>query len=156
DAIAERGEMAHGGIARVKPELAQFAGIEIAIVPPLHVLGEAVERVEGETERLSNVAHGALAAVRNDLGGEGGAVAAVLAVEVLDDFLAALVFEVDVDIRRFVALLADESFEEQVAAVRVDGGDTKTEANGGVGGRAAALAKNVSLLGEPDDVLHRE
>src|SRR5438445_458962 len=49
-------------------------------------------------------------------GGDGGgrdrsAVAAVLAVDVLDDLLAPVVLEVDVDIGRLVALLRDEALE---------------------------------------------
>ena len=39
--------------------------------------------------------------------------AAVLAVDVLDHLLAALVLEVDVDVGRLVALGADEALEQQ-------------------------------------------
>ena len=66
------------------------------------------------------------------------AVAAVLVVDVLDHFLAALVFEVHVDVGRLVAFLADEALEQRVAAYRVDLGDAQAIADGRVGGRAAA------------------
>ncbi len=44
-------------------------------------------------------------------------------IDPLNDFLAALVLEVDVDIRRLVALLGNEPLEKQVVRLRVDGGD---------------------------------
>ena len=62
----------------------------------------SIEKPEG----ASHVAHGALAAIADDGGGDGRALAAVLAVHVLDDFLAPLVLEINVDIRRLVAFAA--------------------------------------------------
>nr|KPN26080.1 hypothetical protein KS05_13365 [Rhizobium brockwellii] len=44
-------------------------------------------------------------------------------VDPLNDFLAELVLEVDVDIRRLVALLGNEPLEEQVVRLWVDGRD---------------------------------
>ncbi|MNC60863.1 hypothetical protein D3C75_1107720 [compost metagenome] len=43
----------------------------------------------------------------------------------LDDDLATLMLEIDVDVRRFLALLADEAFEQEVIAFRVDRGDAQ-------------------------------
>ena len=60
----------------------------------------------GRPSALRHVAHRALAAVADHRRGQRGALAAVLAVDVLDHFLAPLVLEVDVDVRRLVALLA--------------------------------------------------
>ena len=51
--------------------------------------------------------------------------------------------EIDVDVRRLAALGADEALEQQAAADRVDGGDAEDVADGGVGRRAAPLAKDV-------------
>ena len=65
---------------------------------------------------------------------------AVFFVDVLDDFFAALVFKIDVDIWGFVAFAADEAFEEQVVATRVDAGDPQAVADSGVGSRPATLA----------------
>ena len=54
------------------------------------------------------------------VGGHARAVAAVFLVDVLDDLLAALVLEVDVDVRRLAAGGADEPLEQQVDLGRVD------------------------------------
>ena len=45
--------------------------------------------------------------------------AAIFFIKVLDHFLAPLVLEIHVDIRGLVALLADEAFEQQGAAIRI-------------------------------------
>src|ERR1044072_2034925 len=57
--------------------------------------------------------------------GDAGAVAAVFAVDVLDDLFAPLVFEIDVDVGRLVALARDESLHEQLAARRIHLGDAE-------------------------------
>ena len=52
------------------------------------------------------------AAIGNDFAGDRRSLAAVFPIYVLEDFLAALVFEVYIYVRRFIALAADESLEE--------------------------------------------
>jgi hypothetical protein len=78
------------------------------------LLATAVDAVQVEAQRAPHVAQRAARAVADDHTGQRGAVAAVLAVDVLDDLFAALVLEVDVDVGRLVALGADEAFEQQV------------------------------------------
>ncbi len=61
------------------------------------------------------------------------AVAAVLLVDVLDHFLAPLMLEIDVDVGRLLALLADEALEQQVVGRRVDRGDPQAVTDRAVG-----------------------
>ena len=84
-----------------------------------------------------------------------GAVAAVFFVDVLDHLLAPLVLEIDVDIGRFLALLGNEAFEQQVDLRRVDGGDPEAIAHRAVRRRAAALAQDrrVATARIVDDIL---
>ena len=65
-------------------------------------------------------------------------------VDVLNHLLAALVLEVDVDVRGLVPLLADEPLEEHVDPVGIDRRHAQAEADGRVGRRPAALAENLS------------
>ena len=81
------------------------------------------------------------------VGGDAGAVAAVFLVDVLDHLLAPLVLEIDVDVGRLVALGRDEALEEEVGALGVDLGDAEAVADGGIGGRAAALAEDAPSRG---------
>ena len=68
---------------------------------------------------------------------------AIALVDILDDFLAPLMLEIDVDIGRLLALLADEALEQKIDLHRIDGGDAEHIADGGIGRRAAPLAENV-------------
>ena len=125
-----------------------------AAVPPLHRPREPLDLPSIEAQRLADVAHRAARAVRDDGGRERRALAAVLLVDVLDDFLAALVLEVDVDVGRLVAFARDEALEQQRHARRVDLGDAQAVADGGIGGRAASLAEDAARAREAHDVVH--
>ena len=77
-------------------------------------------------------------------------------VDVLDDFLAPLVLEVDVDVRRLVALARDEAFHEQLAARGIHLGDAEAVAHHGIRGRAAPLAEDVEPPRLAHDVVYGE
>src|SRR2546422_11706575 len=98
--------------ARIEPCLAHALGKRTAVIPPSEVLRQPVYLVQFKTERFAHVAQGALRPVADDSRRDRGAVAAVLVVDVLDDLLAPVVLEVDVDIGRLVALLRDEALEQ--------------------------------------------
>ena len=74
----------------------------------------------------------------------------------LDHFLAPFVLEIDVDIGRLLALLADETFEQKIVLGGVHGSDAQHITNGGIGGRAAPLAQDRRrglMPGEADEVI---
>ncbi len=79
--------------------------------------------------------------------------AAIFVVDVLDHLLAPLVLEIDIDVGRLAPLRRDEALEQQVGERRVYIGDADAIADGGIGGRAAALAQYALRAGEADDVL---
>ena len=83
-------------------------------------------------------------------------VAAIGVEHPLHDGLAPLVLEIDIDIRRLAALLGDETLEQQVVALRVDGGDAQHVADGAIGGGAPALAQNPLAAGKAHDGIHRQ
>ena len=117
---------------------------------------QRLDQVFAQTQRLADVAQGAARAIAGDDGAEGGVVAAVGLEDPLHDDLAPLVLEIDIDVRGLTALLADEALEQQIIAARVDRGDAQHIADGGVGGRAAALAQDVLAAGEAHDRMDRE
>ena len=144
------------GLSGAKPASRIRSGMHLAAVPPREHAGEPVDLREIEAQRLADVAHRALRPVGDQRRGERRAVAAVLRVDVLDDFLAPLVLEVDVDVGRLVALLRDEALEQHAHARRVDLGDAERIADGRVGRRAAALAEDAPRARERDDVVDGE
>ena len=120
-------------------------------------VGEAVGGFFGEAEDFADFAKGGSGAVGDDVGGHGGAAAAVFFEDVLDDGFAAVAGgEVDVDVGPGFAVFGEEAFEEEAAADGVDGGEAEEVADDGVGGGAAALAEDVLGVGEADDVVDDE
>ena len=103
------------------------ATLDIATATITYLLDDALAATDALAEGLGHVAHRAGSVVGAGHRGERGALAAVTAEHVLDDFLAALVLEIDVDIRRLVALAREKALEQQAAAriVRVQFGDAE-------------------------------
>ena len=87
---------------------------------------------------------------------QGRAVAAIGFKNPLDDFLAPLVLEIDVDVGRFAPFGAEETLEQQVALHGIDRGDTEHVADRRVGRRTAALAEDAMGDGELHDPVHRQ
>ena len=119
-------------------------------------VGHHAQRVGRQAERLADVADGAAAAIGDHGGGERGAGAALGPVDPLDDLLAPLVLEIDVDVGRLVALVGQEALEQDLVLVGIDLGDAEAVADGGVGGRSATLAKDAHLARLLDDLVHRQ
>ena len=78
-------------VGDIEPEFGQSLGLNLPSIPPLVPLGHAVDGLRLESERLADVAQGTSGPVRDDGPGEGRAVTAILSIQILDDFLPALV-----------------------------------------------------------------
>jgi hypothetical protein len=117
-----------------------------AFLAPAPHRGDKPRRdVLGQSEGLADIAHGAARSVVDHRRGHGGALAAIGVVDPLDDLLAPLVLEIDIDVRRLVAVGGDEALEYAGVDGGIDCGDAEAIAHGRVGGAAAALAKNPFL-----------
>ena len=111
-------------VVGIEAGLAHPLGDRLAAIPPLHDPREPRALLGIEAEHLGQVAQRAARAIHDDRRGDRGPIAAVLLVDVLDDLLAPLVLEVDVDVGRLVALAGDETLERAACAARgIDGGD---------------------------------
>ena len=80
--------------------------------------------------------------------------AAVARIDVLDDLLAALVLEIDVDVGRLAARFRDEALEQQIDLGRVHRRDAEAIADDGVRRRATPLAQDVERARIGDDVVN--
>src|SRR5690606_38351171 len=87
-------------------------------------------------------------------GGERGAFAAVFFKNVLNDLLAPLVPQNDIDIGWLAAFAPNEALEQQLRLVGRDLSDMQAITHYGIGGGTAALAENVVVAGEAHDVMH--
>ena len=120
------------------------------------VVASAATVSSREAERLAHLAHRRAPAIGDDGGGDPGAVAAVAGIDILDHLLAPLMLEIDVDVGRLLPLGRDEALEQEIDLGRIDIGDGEAVADGGVGGRAAALAEDAELARIVHDVVHGE
>ena len=141
-------------IGEVEVEFLSVLRLDAFGAPAPDLAGQQLDHVLGQAERLADVAQGTLGAVADHRRAQRGAGAAVGVVDPLDDLLAALVLEVDVDVGRLFPLLADEALEQQVVATGIDRGDAEDIAHRRVGRRAAALAQDAARAGEGDDAVH--
>src|SRR5262252_76307 len=91
-------------------------------------------------------------------GADRRAMPAVAFIDVLNDLLAPLVLEIDVDIGRLAAIFRNKARKQEIAFVWIDRGDAKAKAHRAVGRRAAPLAEDLLLLGagEGNQVMHGE
>jgi len=105
------------------PERHVLAGLE------RHELGDLVAEVVAEIEHAPDIAHHRL----RRHGAEGDdlrhAVGAVLGAHVLDHAVAAVLAEIDVEVRHRHALGIEETLEQQVVAQRVEIGDAERVGN---------------------------
>ena len=114
--------------------------------------GQRIDSIQRDAECLADIAHGRARSVGDDLGCHGRTVATVLVVDVLQDFFAALMFEIDIDIGRFVAFARDKSLEQHVEPFGIDGGDLQAIADNGIGRRSAALVENSTRTGKASEI----
>ena len=152
----ERDEMMDAVILRIDAGFAQLRRGERAAMPPVELAGQFVEHVLAEPQHLADIAHGRASAIGDERPGHPGAVAAVFLVDILDDLLAALVFEIDVDVRRLSALAAGETLEDECELVRIDRGHPQAITDRGVGRRASALAEDVFRSGVMNQIVNRQ
>ena len=152
----ERDQAREARVLRIEAAGTHALRVDAPAVPPLHALREPVEPVGGQAEGLADVAQRTARPVGDQRRGERRALAAVLAVDVLDDLLAPLMLEVHVDVRRLVALAGDEALEQHRHARGIHRGDLQAVTDHRIGRRAAALAQDPLAAREVHDVVHRQ
>src|SRR5258708_20550441 len=102
-------EAPHARALGIVARLAQTGDELPAVVPPGDRLGDSVYMQRIEPKRFPDVAQRALGLISDERGRQRSALTAVFALDVLDDFLAPLVLEIDVDIGRLVSLFPNET-----------------------------------------------
>ena len=98
---------------RAQPRLAAFGAAEAPRLPR-----EGAREIARKAERSGNLAGGGARAVGDHRRRQPGAVAPVSGVDILNDFLAPFVLEIDVDVRRLVARGGNEALEQNIVGAR--------------------------------------
>ena len=105
-----------------------------------------------EAEHTRRIAHGAAPTPRDVLAHHRRVFATVALVDVLQHALAVAVREINIDVGRLGALLAQEPFEQQLELDGIHRRDAEAVADGAVGGRTAPLAEDPVAVREAHDV----
>ncbi|VVN48709.1 hypothetical protein PS647_06151 [Pseudomonas fluorescens] len=124
------------------------------ITPVTTAIGQGIDLVWRQTQRLGHIAYRTGRMVSTDHGCQCRAGPTIALEHVLQDFFAAFVLEVHIDIRWLVALPGEKALKQHVHSLGVDLGDAQGETHRRVGRRASALAENLLAPGEGDDVLN--
>ena len=145
-----------GDAVRGDTDFFHLSGEIIQLVPPATLGLQLLDGGRSQAQSLANIPQCTLETV-GDLGGrKPGALAAVFAVDVLDDFLASFVLEVHIDIRRLIAFAGNKALEQQANLVRVNLGNKQAVTHHGVGGRTATLVQDVLAACMLDNVVNGE
>ena len=144
-------------LARPPEELGEPAvGLEVAPdhdpVVRLERLGDPVHERPREPERIAHLAHRRARPVRDEVADHPGVLRPVALVDVLDDLLAPLRGEVDVDVRVGRPALVDEPLEQEVVGDRLDPADPERVRHDRAGRAAPALGRDPLLLREAHQV----
>src|ERR1700757_1346657 len=131
---------AQGTVSGVEASLAHPQIGDRIVAPPPDNAGECRDDIDAETQYLTDFTDRRARAITDHGGGETRPVAAVLFIDVLDDLLAPLVLEIDIDVGRLVPGRADKAFEQHVDPRWIDRGDAEAIADDRIGGGAPPLA----------------
>ena len=142
DLADEMDQLTTEAAGRVEARFGQAEEQFVAVVGMTDHIGERVDPIQRQAQRLANVPHGGTRPVGDELGRHPGPLAAILFVDILNHLFPALVLEVDIDVRGFGPILGNEPLEEDVDPIRVDGRDPQAITDGRVGRRAASLAED--------------
>ncbi len=152
----ERAECLDPRIGGVAPRIAEMPGQRVFGIGPLepaHQLGQPVDPIGVEPQRLANLPGGATVAIGDDVRGHRRAQLPVALVDVLDDRLAPVATrQVEIDVGPLPAFFREKPLEQQIHADRIDRRDPQAVADRAVGRRAAALHQNPLPPAEVDEV----
>src|SRR5580693_3762381 len=148
-----RKHLAYARVSGIEPARGDsFSGDLVELVPKGHERPQTVHLLERQPEHLADLPQRALAAIADHFADHRGAIATIFGVNRLDDLFAALVLEVDVDVRWFAPFGGEEALEKKVTSRGVDRGDAEAEANGAVRSAAPPLAEDVERARDLDDL----
>ena len=145
-----------GGISGIEPDLANVIVCDALVSLPQTVLAKAAVTSRRQSQHLADFADGPARAVMDDGRANGRAVAPITIVDMLDDFLAPLMLEIDIDVGRLAAVLRNETSEEEVDLLGIDLGDAEAIADRAIGRRTSPLAEDALFAREGHHLMDGE
>src|SRR5210317_2249154 len=98
----------------IKARFLYSCSADLPAIPPLHGTRHTIYLQVGQPQRPADIAYCATGAISNDRRSQGCSAATVLGVDVLDNFFAAFMFKINIDVRRFIAFFGDEALDQHI------------------------------------------
>ncbi len=152
DLVHQPGEVGVQRRLRIEAGAGEVGRLQLAVVAAQ--LGQPVQVHRRQPQRLAHLADRRARPEAHHVADHGRPVAPVFGVDVLDHFLAPVVLDVQVDVRRLGPFARDEALEQQVHLARVHRRDLQAVAHHRVGRRTAPLADDPLLAAEAHDLGH--
>ena len=105
DLFQQPGKAFHQRTVCGKTHFTESLGNDIVAIPPGHGFSQRINLFFLKTQHFADITYRTAPSVADDCGGKCCAMTAVFVIDVLNNFFAAFVFKVDIDIWRFVAFL---------------------------------------------------
>ncbi|RMS55643.1 hypothetical protein ALP64_200424 [Pseudomonas syringae pv. actinidiae] len=157
DQLAGQGQHAlENGCFSIETVFAQAFGRRQRIAPAAERIRQGVDLVRWQAQHLGHVTQCAGTVIGTGHCGQRRPAPTITPKYVLNDFFAAVMLEIHVDVRWLVALSGNEALEQQVALFRVQFGDPQRVTHRRVGCRPTALTEDVLAAGKLDDVVDRQ
>jgi len=157
DEFADQADrLGQAAVLGVKPQFSDAfqLGLFAGIAPDLP--RQTGRHILAEPHDLAHLADRRARAEMDHRGAKPGPVTTVFPVNPLDDLFPSLMFEIDVDIRRFLAVAGNESFKDHPDPIGFHIRDPQQIAQDRIGRRSAPLAEDAFRPGELNDVVHGE
>ncbi len=123
--IHQPNKMMDGWLIGVETELANTVRPKLAFFPPVHALGESINAIKRQSQRFADLTHSTFAAIGNYFSGECRSLTTIFAVDILNDLFASFVLEININVRRLVALTTDKPLKEQIDSIGIDSRHTQ-------------------------------
>ena len=132
-------------LGRIEPGLARRVSLDGGRRAAPDRACESADDILRKPEGLADVADGRACAIGDDARRQARPRAAVSIIDILHDFFAPLMLEIDVDIGRLIAIRRDEALEQKIVKGGIDFRDAETVTERRIRGGPAALAQNHRL-----------
>ena len=113
-----------------KTRLKNAAVIDLVPIPPLHRARQASDLQVTQAQHLANISQRTARTISNDRCCQCRTFTSILLIDVLDNLFTALMLEINIDVRWFVALFGDKPFNEHLHAIRINFSDTQAKTHG--------------------------
>jgi hypothetical protein len=142
--FGEEESVSNGRALILKAKLLKIVCRDGTSCPTMRALRKGFNDAVGKANSFPNISNGASIAIRYDLTCQCSTVATILFVDILHDLFAPLMFKININVRWFISLFADEASKKEINFDRINRGNPETVTDSRVCGCSTTLAENAT------------